>query len=63
MSFTREVTLWCDAPEGDGRCIQWTQANPPAIRSVTDSRRDAQQRGWRYRNGKDLCPYHAGTES
>lgn len=51
MTWTKELTIWCDAPE----CAAWRQEQ---ARSVATLRRDLEPEGWVFLGGKDLCPAH-----
>lgn len=46
MSFTREITLWCDV------CGDWTQTSGTVARIRKAFKRD----GWSRRGKEDLCP-------
>ena len=59
MSTSKEVTLWCDAPD----CPRWTYGDVPSTKSVRELRSNAKRRGWRYRDGNDYCPEHARSLS
>jgi hypothetical protein len=60
MSYTKEVTLWCDATEQSGRqCVSWIQfAHPDAGGSVVDARKLAQREGWDNIGEHDFCRTH-----
>lgn len=52
MSFTKEVTIWCD---GDDCCCWIRDGN--AYSKVSLARKSVQiNDGWGYIDGKDLCP-------
>lgn len=51
MSWTKEVTLWCDA-EG---CGAWHQESSLTVDQL---RRSLRPQGWAHVEGRDLCPAH-----
>lgn len=60
MSWTTNVTLWCDGQE----CPGAYRGEDKGI--VDDARREAKEAGWEYVKGrpaKDYCPECARTES
>lgn len=50
MATSREITVWCD------NCYEWTYGDGAPEPTVRGARAAARRIGWRYRNGKDLCP-------
>ena len=51
MSFTKEITIWCDHPD----CNEWIFGGT----RVTSSRKYVRRSGWVCIGGRDLCPKHA----
>ena len=47
MSWTRQVTIWCDS------CAHWEQLGGSVI---ANARRTLRAKGWVHRGGRDLCP-------
>jgi hypothetical protein len=61
MSYTKEVTLWCDTMVDDYRCGVWVQyAHNDAAGSVVIARRLAHREGWASNQhlNTDTCPKH-----
>lgn len=56
MSISREVTVWCDAPD----CPEWGPQGDYAT-TAQEARLKSRRLGWRYRDGRDLCPAHAAS--
>lgn len=59
MSFTREITLWCDVED----CVEWTIGEHRTVarsRLLAERLKDewGKPAGWSYRGGKDRCPEH-----
>ena len=48
MSYTKEITLWCNIPE----CNNWKTFSAGRI---LNARKEANINGWTYKNGKDIC--------
>lgn len=46
MSYTRQVTIWCD------NCGNWEQATA----SVASLRKELRRKGWKCKADLDLCP-------
>ena len=57
MSYTKEVTLWCDAPD----CQEWVQLNNYESKggSVSAARIYARARRWTSVGNKDYCKQHS----
>lgn len=57
MSYTKEVTLWCEA---DG-CHEWLQLNNYESRggNVAQARVYARRAHWTHVEGKDYCKAHS----
>ena len=51
MSWSREITIWCDADE----CDAWSQESGM---TVGEMRRYLGPEGWVNIRGRDLCPAH-----
>lgn len=47
MSFTKEVTIWCDS------CSNWQQESGL---TVADLRRKLRHSGWKNDGARDVCP-------
>ncbi len=55
MSYTKDITIWCDEPE----CMRWTQGNA-TTKSVQLARRHIRATGWTYTVAfGDRCPPHS----
>ncbi|MFJ1838994.1 hypothetical protein ACIOJ9_34655 [Streptomyces sp. NPDC088175] len=63
MSAELHRTIRCDAHDNTGgRCgTEW--GHPVGARSFPELRRFLRERGWRRRDGRDLCPDCATKET
>ena len=52
MSWSKNVTIWCDAKD----CCQWINVGQ---HRVDPMRKAVRANGWLYWFGSDLCPDHA----
>ena len=57
MSYTREVTLWCD----DEDCAEWVQLNNHESKrgTIAAARIAARVNGWTFAGGRDHCRKHS----
>jgi hypothetical protein len=57
MTYTKEVTLWCEADD----CHEWVQLNNDQSKggSVSAARIAARVYGWTWLGGKDHCRAHS----
>lgn len=67
MSYSIEVTIWCDARADDGGpggCGMWTYGGKRGpYKRASDARVAAAREGWARRDGRDLCPDHAKVDA
>jgi hypothetical protein len=49
MSYTKNVTIWCEGKD----CDRWVYG---FSRLVKQTRRNVAAEGWTFRDGKDYCP-------
>jgi len=54
MSWTKEVTIWCDGEE----CNEWERTG----NSTVSTTRNNLSPGWTFTNGNDYCPDCSGPE-
>jgi len=62
MTYTKEITLWCEhAGVGGDDCQEWVTLNNYESRGgkVDAARLWARRDRWTYVDGKDLCPKHS----
>lgn len=58
MSWSKLLTIWCDArvvdETGEHQCGQWENADG----GVREGRQGLRRCGWAHRDGEDRCPAH-----
>lgn len=60
MIMARIVSIACDNWDTPAKCFATIETNETSVR---EARKVAGKRGWRRRNGRDLCPRCAAIET
>jgi len=55
MSYSKQVTLWCDGGTDNQPCPN-SYGSEVVYTTATAAREDAAEVGWTYDSGNDYCP-------